>query len=85
MAPDGCGQKDAEARDTKTTLYAACIDASKAFDVVWHNSMLRKLYNFGLNLACWSVLQDSYSEMSSVVNWGDVGVRQGGIISPLSI
>ena len=33
----------AEARDTKTTLYTVCIDASKAFDVVWHNSMLRKL------------------------------------------
>ena len=80
----------AEARDTKTTLYAACIDASMAYDVVWHNSMLRKLYNFGLNPAYASVLQDSYSEMSSVVNWGGVtskpfverqGVRQGGIIS----
>ena len=34
----------AEARDTKTTLYAAYIDASKANDVVWHNSTLRKLW-----------------------------------------
>ena len=81
----------AEARDTKTALYAACIDVSKAFDVVWHNSVLRKLCNFGLNPASWSVLQDSYSEMSSVVNWGGVTskpfverqrVRQEGIISP---
>ena len=81
----------AEARDTKTPLYTACIDASKAFDVVWHNSMLRKLYNLGLPSAHWNILKDSYAEMSSVVNWkGELskpflerqGVRQGGIISP---
>ena len=59
----------AEARDTKTALYTACIDASKAFDVVWHNSMLRKLFNLGLPSACWNILKDSYAEMSSVVNW----------------
>ena len=38
----------AEARDTRSPLYTACIDASKAFDVVWHKSLLRKLYNSGL-------------------------------------
>ena len=71
--------------------YAACIDAFKAFDVVWHNSMLRKLYNLGLDPACWNILRDSCTKMSSVVNWGGCcskpfveqqGVRQGGIISP---
>ena len=81
----------AEARDTKTPLYAACIDASKAFDVVWHKSLLRKFYNLGLTGRCWNILQDSYQEMSSVVNWCGKhsrsfierqGVRQGGIISP---
>ena len=62
-----------------------------AFDVVWHNSMLRKLYNLGLPPACWNILKDSNAEMSSVVNWeGEIskpflerqGVRQDGIISP---
>ena len=81
----------AEARDTKPTLNTACIDASNAFDVVWHNSMLRKLYNLGLPSACWNILKDSYAEMSSAVNWEEElskpflerqGVRQGGIISP---
>ena len=81
----------AEAKDTKTTLYAACIDASKAFDVVWHHSMLRKLFSMGLTPASWNILKDSYTGMSSVVNWGgelskpfveQQGVRQGGIISP---
>ena len=63
----------------------------EAFDVVWHNYMLRKLYNLGLPPACWNILNDSYAEMSSVVNWdGELSkpflerqcVRQGGIISP---
>ena len=57
----------AEAWDTKQP----CMQhVSKAFDVVWHNSMLRKLYNLGLPSACWNILKDSYAEMSSVVNWG---------------
>ena len=81
----------AEARDTKTPLYAVCIDASKAFDVVWHKSLLRKFFNLCLTGKCWNILQDSYQEMSSVVNWCGKhsrsfierqGVRQGGIISP---
>ena len=42
----------AEARDTKTQLYAACIDASKAFDVVRHKSLLRKFYNLSLTGKC---------------------------------
>jgi hypothetical protein len=31
------------------TLFAAFIDASKAFDVVWHESMLRKLFYTGIS------------------------------------
>ncbi|MEW8548319.1 MAG: endonuclease/exonuclease/phosphatase family protein, partial [Candidatus Thiodiazotropha sp.] len=58
-----------DSRDCKTPLYAACIDASKAFDVVWHKSLLRKLYNMGLTGTPWNILQDSYKDMSSVVNW----------------
>ena len=81
----------AEARDTRSPLYTACIDASKAFDVVWHKSLLRKLYNSGLTGTNWNILQESYHAMSSVVNWcgkhsrsftEQQGVRQGGIISP---
>ena len=81
----------AAVRDTRTTLYAACIDVSKAFDFVCHKSLLRKFYNLGLTGKCWNILQDSYHEMSSVVNWCGKhsrpfferqGVRQGGIISP---
>ena len=59
----------AEARDTRSPLYTVCIDASKAFDVVWHKSLLRKLYNSGLTGTNWNILQASYHAMSSVVIW----------------
>ena len=39
----------AESIDIGKSLYTAFIDASKAFDIVWHDSMLVKLYNVGLN------------------------------------
>ena len=42
---------------------------SKAFGVVWHYSMLRKLSNMGISPASWNILKDSYTGMSSVVNW----------------
>ena len=81
----------AEAQDRKHPLYAAFLDASKAFDVVWHNSMLRKLYEAGLQGVDWVLMKDWYSNMTSQVKWeGELsrpfaeqqGVRQGGIWSP---
>ena len=47
----------------------ACIDATKAFDEVWHKSLLRKLYTSGITGTNWNILQDSYHAMSSVVNY----------------
>ena len=81
----------AEAQDLKHPLYAAFLDASKAFDVVWHNSMLRKLYDAGLHGVDWILMKDWYTNMTSQVKWEGVlsrpfveqqGVRQGGIWSP---
>ena len=81
----------AEAQDIKHPLYAAFLDASKAFDVVWHNSMLRKLYEAGLHGVDWILMKEWYSNMTSQVKWeGELskpfeeqqGVRQGGIWSP---
>ena len=81
----------AEAQDLKHPLYAAFLDASKAFDVVWHNSMLRKLYDAGLQGVDWILMKEWYSNMTSQVKWeGELsrpfveqqGVRQGGIWSP---
>ncbi|KAK3089402.1 hypothetical protein FSP39_003368 [Pinctada imbricata] len=81
----------AEAMDTKQTLYAGFLDASKAFDVVRHDSMLRKLYIQGLEGTDWLLLKNWYTGMRSKVKWGggyssafleSQGVRQGGIWSP---
>ena len=35
----------AEAKDKNEPLIMQTLDAEKAFDVVWHDSLLRKLYN----------------------------------------
>ncbi|KAK3086058.1 hypothetical protein FSP39_012864 [Pinctada imbricata] len=80
-----------EAKDLKRTLFATFLDASKAFDVVWHDSMLHKLYHYGLKGTDWLLTKDWYQNMSSQVKWeGSLsskfrelqGVRQGGVWSP---
>ena len=38
----------AEAKDKRQPLYAAALDTMKAFDTVWHESLLRKLYIRGM-------------------------------------
>ena len=73
----------AEPVNNRKPLYTAFIDASKAFNVVWHD--------VGLSGHMWNFLNKWYSGLESAVTWdGDVsqplaerqGVRQGGIWSP---
>ena len=80
----------AEARDNKEILYTALLDASKAFDVVWHPGMLFSLHQHGITGNLWLLYQDMYSGMTSRVKWDNdlsdqfiegQGVRQGGIPS----
>ena len=81
----------AESLDNNVSLYAAYIDASKAFDVVWHESMLRKLFYTGISKETWILTKMLYQDLHSKVKWeGKIsspfyeqqGVRQGGILSP---
>lgn len=46
----------AECTNRKEPLYAAFLDTSKAFDVVWHKSMLRCLYTYGLVAKDWTLM-----------------------------
>ncbi len=66
------------------------LDAQKAFDVVHHNSLLRKLYLDGIRGDDWLLLAHMYSDLTSRVKWENTlsspivikqGVRQGGVLS----
>ena len=83
----------AESRDNNDSLYAAFIDASNAFDVVWHESMLRKLFYTEISKETWILIKMLYQDLhsNSKVKWeGKIsspfdeqqGARQGGILSP---
>ena len=81
----------AEAEDEKYPLYAVFIDASKAFDVVWHASLLRRLHESGITENDWKILDNWYKGLKSRVKWDgnlsrlfneEQGVRQGGILFP---
>ena len=80
----------AEAHNSKKPLIVAMLDAQKAFDVVDHDTLLRRLYFDGICGADWILLQNLYSDLTSVVKWEGTlsnpfvirqGVRQGGVMS----
>ncbi|MEW8547754.1 MAG: reverse transcriptase family protein, partial [Candidatus Thiodiazotropha sp.] len=79
-----------ESKDRKQPLYIAFLDVKAAFDVVSHDSLLRKLFHIGLEGTEWSLIQSLHCGAESVVKWeGSTsqgfsvyqGVRQGGILS----
>ena len=79
-----------EAYSTKKPLYVALLDAKSAFDVVSHDSLLRKLFVDGIQGSLWSTIADTFKEAHTVVKWEghlspeftiEQGVRQGGILS----
>jgi len=73
-------------------VYAAFLDASKAFDKVNHGKLFRKLLSNGTPVCIVRLLWHWYSEQTINVSWGyslstnikvKNGVRQGSLLSPL--
>ena len=79
-----------ESKNNKEGLILTTLDTQKAFDVVNHNSLLRKLYLDGIQGDDWLLIRDMYSDCSSRLKWAGLlsdpinikqGVRQGGVLS----
>ncbi len=71
-------------------LYIATLDTQKAFDVVHHQILMKRLHEQGISSHIWTIISSMYNGLTSKVKWdGDIsqsfnicqGVRQGGILS----
>ena len=56
-----------EALDLNQTLYITYLDVKKAFDTVWHSSMLIHLYHQGVKGTLWNIFRDMYTDIRSRV------------------
>jgi hypothetical protein len=72
--------------------YCCFVDVKKAYDRVWRDGMLKRLWEVGVRGKMWRVLKNSYESVKScgAVNGGrsdwfdiEVGLRQGCVLSPL--
>ena len=79
-----------EYRDLRKPLYLAFLGVKSAFDVVFHESLLRKLFHIGIEGNTWTLIQSLHQDAESVVKWNGAysdtfklqrGVRQEGILS----
>ncbi len=79
-----------EAKDHGKSLFLASLDACKAFDVVNHASLLRKLQNLDVQPAFWTIIKNLYDgSICQVKSRGSLseaftlhqGVHQGRITS----
>ena len=79
------------ANENNSKLYTCFLDAQKAFDKVWHNGLLIKLHEMGLDLYLWKLIVTLHSDLYSYVLFRGFmsprfqihrGTRQGGVLSP---
>ena len=78
-------------KSRSTSVYVAFLDASKAFDMISHWTLFRKLIDRGVPLYVVIILCYLYQKQEMTVKWGVCisdcfkvtnGVRQNGILSP---
>ena len=58
-----------EHKDKLLPLYIAFLDAKSAFDVVSHNSLMRKLFHLGLEGVEWSHVHSLHDGAESAIKW----------------
>lgn len=72
-------------------LYTCFLDAQKAFDKVWHDGLLLKLHERGLDLYLWKIIVSLHCNLHSYALFRSFksirfkilrGTRQGGVLSP---
>ena len=72
-------------------LYTCFLDVRQAFDRVWHEALMVKLYNTNIDIPLYKAICNLYQNMQSRVrsngfisSWFPIlqGTRQGGVISP---
>ena len=71
-----------ESASNKQDLWLTTLDTQKAFDVVDHSSLLRRLYLDGIHGDDWLLVKDLYTDCSSRIKWADglshpINIRQG--------
>ena len=75
-----------------SSVFACFLDASKAFDLMNHNILFRKLLTNGFPAHLIRFFLSWYKEQRMCVRWGSTfsdsfpvanGVRQGGVLSPI--
>ena len=82
----------AMSRANKTPLYIISLDARKAFDVVDHFILRKKIHNTNLPSNMWRMIDDLYVNTTECIRWMKEdsrsykvqrGVKQGSVVSPL--
>jgi hypothetical protein len=79
------------AKSSKKPLYIAFLDLSKAFDRVWPEGLLAKLWESGIQGKPWRLIKEIYRNVKNKVVFNDYesdyfdqeyGVKQGCVLSP---
>ena len=82
-----------EYKNQRKPLYVAFLDVKSAFDVVSHDSLLRKLFHIGVEGTNWTLIHSLHQGAESVIKWKGAysetfevhqGVRQGGYLAQTS-
>lgn len=73
-------------------MYACFVDFQKAFDNVWHEALLLKLYTLGIRGYCFNIIKDMYTNSFIRTEYNQEcpmsihvrkGVHQGNTLSPI--